>query len=45
MSDIEMHNTETLSVILRWKGTLSVPSTEGEGARDVNLELPGTILA
>jgi hypothetical protein len=39
MSDIEMHNTETLSIIPRWKGTLSVPSAEGEGARDVTIEL------
>jgi hypothetical protein len=40
MSDTEMCNTETLSVISRWKGALSVPSAEGKGARDVTIKLP-----
>jgi hypothetical protein len=43
MSDIEMHNTETLSIIPRWKGTISIPSTMGEGAKGVTIELPAAM--
>jgi hypothetical protein len=39
MSDIEMHNTETLFVIPRWKGIVSIPSAMSQGAKGVTIEL------
>jgi hypothetical protein len=42
--DIEMHNTKMLSIIPRWKGTISIPSTMGEGAKGVTIELPAAMV-
>jgi hypothetical protein len=43
MTDIEIHNTETLSIIPRWKGTVSIPSAMGEGAKSVTIKLPAAM--
>jgi hypothetical protein len=44
MSDIEMHNTETLSVIPKWKGTVSIPFAMGEEAKGITNELPAAMV-
>jgi hypothetical protein len=43
MSDIEMHNTETLSVIPKWKGTVSIPFAMGEEAKGITNKLPAAV--
>jgi hypothetical protein len=43
MSHIEVDNTEILSIIPRWKSTVSIPSAMREGAKGVTIELPATM--
>jgi hypothetical protein len=38
-----MHNTETLSVIPRWKDTIGILSAMSEGAKDILIKLLATM--